>query len=187
MRCSDAELVVMLAAGDTLALEIISGRHAPPVYSLALRILRDPGWAEEVVQDVLVRLWHRPEMYVSERGDLRSWLLRVTHNAAIAGLRGRRGTARTLAAGPEPLELLAQDGDDPSEAALKSLHAEIVRAALSELPPPQRQALELAYYEGLSQSEIATLTGQPLGTIKTRIRLGLRKLKQALEQVNITE
>lgn len=184
---SDEDLVSLLAARDATALAVLSERHAGLAYSLALRILRDPGWAEETVQDVLMRLWNRPEMFDATRGDLRKWLLRVTHNAAVSGLRGRRGTARALNTGPEPLELMAMNGEDPSETAVKSLSAETVRSVLAELPPTQRQALELAYYEGLTQSEIAARTREPLGTVKTRIRLGLQKLKLALEHVGVTE
>jgi RNA polymerase sigma-70 factor (ECF subfamily) len=178
---TDEQLVQMLAAGDAQALGMLSERHARPVYSLALRILRDPGWAEEVAQDVLLRLWTKPELYDSARGDLRRWLLSVAHHAAIDGLRGRRGTARARDGGPEPLDGLAHEGEDPSEAAWRSLRAESVRGALAQLPPPQREAVELVYYHGLSQTEIAAHTGQPLGTVKTRIRLGLQKLKAALD------
>ncbi|MDQ3856394.1 MAG: sigma-70 family RNA polymerase sigma factor [Chloroflexota bacterium] len=184
---SDEELVLLLAKRDTAALEAVSRRYSRLAYSLALRILGDPGWAEEVVQDVLLRLWRRPEMFDPARGDLRRWLLRVTHNAAIAGLRGRRGTARARDSGPEELAVLPHRGDDPAEAAWKSLQAEAVRAALAELPSAQRQAVELAYYEGLTQIEIAERTGEPLGTIKTRIRLGLGKLRAMLEQTGAVE
>lgn len=174
---SDEELVLMLGSRDSRALEMLSERYSGPAYSLALRILADSGWAEEVVQDVLLRLWNRPEMYDASRGDLRRWLLRVTHNAAVAGLRGRRGTARAFNGGSEALVLIPHADDDPSESVWKSLRAEIVRRALVELPRPQRQVLELAYYEGLTQTEIAARTGDPLGTVKTRVRLGLAKLR----------
>ena len=186
-QLNDEQLVGMLADGDPGALGALADRHARPVYSLALRILADPGWAEEVAQDVLLRLWSKPGSYDPARGDLRRWLLSVTHHAAIDGLRGRRGTARSRDGGPEPLNGIADRSEDPAESALRSLRAESVRAAMAVLPASQREAVELVYYGGLSQSEVASRTGQPLGTVKTRIRLGLRKLKDALERDDVTE
>ena len=186
-QCSDQDLMDFVRDRDASALAALSERHARPAYALALRILGDPGWAEEVVQDVWLRLWVKPQMYNASRGDLRRWVLSVTHHAAIDELRGRRGTAKSRNAGPEPLVILAWDGDDPSETAWKSLQSESVRRALSDLPAPQREALELAYYAGLSQSEIAKRTGEALGTIKTRIRLGLGKLRESLGQIGANE
>ena len=180
---SDEELVRLLVRGEAGALEILSERHARPAYALALRVLRDPGWAEEVVQDVFLRLWKKPELYDAARGDLRRWLLSVTRNAAVDGLRGRRGTARARDGGPESLEWAHDPAEDTAERAWRSLQADTIRTALGELPPPQRRAVELAYFEGLSQTEIAERTGEPLGTVKTRIRLGLGKLRRSLEQV----
>ena len=126
-------------------------------------------------------------MYNPARGDLLRWLLTVTHHAAVDGLRSRRGTARNLDGGSEALNTIAYNGEEPSESAWRHIQAESVRAALAELPPPQREALELAYYGGLSQSEIAARTGQPLGTVKTRIRLGMVRLREALDSVGATE
>lgn len=186
-RSTDEDLVHALATGDVSALEILSERHSRPAYSLALRILQDSGWAEEVVQDVWLKLWKNPALYDASRGDLRRWLLSVTHNASVDGLRGRRGTAARRDGGADALELARDTGEDPSESAWKSLQAERVQEALAELPPSQRQAIELAYFEGLSQSEIATRTGEPLGTIKTRVRLGLEKLKRSLERVGMRQ
>lgn len=185
--CSDDELVQLLADGDTRALETLSERYSRPAYLLALRILGHPGWAEEVVQDVLMRLWGRPWMYDPARGDLNRWLLRVTRNASVAELRSRRGTARERNSGPAALDILTDGEDDPADSAWKSVRADLIRAALSELPLAQRQVVELAYYEGLSQSEIAVRTGQPLGTVKTRIRLALDKLRSALGRTGIIE
>ncbi len=186
-QSTDDDLARALAAGDVIALEVLSERHSRPAYSLALRILRDPGWAEEVVQDVWLKLWKNPALYDASRGDLRRWLLSVTHNASVDGLRGRRGTSVRRDSGADALELARDTGEDPSESAWKSLQAERVQEALAELPPSQRQAVELAYFEGLSQSEIATRTGEPLGTIKTRVRLGLEKLKRSLERVGMRQ
>ena len=184
---SDVDLVASLRDGDTDALAELSERHSAATYGLALHILADPGWAEEIAQDVMVRLWRKPEMYDPARGELRRWLLSVTHHAAIDGLRGRRGTARASSAGPDALDGLRVDDLEPPERAWQRLQAQSVRDALRQLPAAQREALELAYYKGYSQSEIAQSTGQPLGTVKTRLRLGLRKLKDSLIQVGVTE
>lgn len=184
---SDERLVIALARGDRGALGALWDRHARQVYSLAVRMLRDPGWAEEVVQDVFLRLWREPEKYDPARGELRRWLLTVAHHAAVDGLRGRRGTARTRDAGPEPLEAMTQGGEDPDESVWRNMRAEWVRAAVSELPDTQREVIELVYFEGWSQSEVAENTGQPLGTVKSRLRLGMRKMRDSLARIGASE
>lgn len=162
-QLTDDQLVRALFEGDPEGLAVLSERHARPVYSLALRILGDPGWAEEVTQDVLLRLWTSPHLYHPERGDLRRWLLSVTHHAAIDGLRGRRGTARARDSGPALLDGMAQEGNGPEELAWSNLRAESIRQALSSLPDAQQEVVELVYYGGLSQTEVAARTGQPRG------------------------
>ena len=184
---SDEHLVRLLAGGDEDALQALAERHSRPAYSLALRVLGDPGWAEEVVQDVLLRLWTRCGQYDPARGDLRRWLLSITHHAAINELRGRRGTARDRNAGSGPLAARSTDGESPFESAWRSLRAERVRAALRELSPQHRQAVALRYYGGLSPAEIAAGTGQPVATIKTRLRRALPKLRGPLERGGLAE
>jgi len=182
-RYSDEQLVHTLADGDADALGVLWDRHVRPVYSLALRMLRDRGWAEEVAQDVFVRLWSNPRKYDAARGDLRRWLLTVTHHAAVDGLRSRRGTAVVRDAGPEGLEFVSHGGEDPADSAWKSLRAESVRAAILDLPSAQREVMELVYFDGLTQAEAAERTGQPLGTVKSRLRMGLRKLRDSLSEI----
>ena len=184
---SDEQLIGTLSDGDPQALGMLWNRHARPVYSLALRMLRDPGWAEEVVQDVFLRLWRNPRVYDPSRGELRRWLLTVTHNAAVDGLRGRRGTARSRDAGPEPLEGVVHGEEDPADRVWRNLRAERVRDALSELPPVQREVMELVYFEGMTQAETAEHTGQPLGTVKSRLRLRMRKLRDSLSGIGASE
>lgn len=184
---SDEQLVSTLADGDSEVLGRIWDRHSRPVYSLALRMLRDPGWAEEVAQDVFLRLWRNPRLYDPSRGELRRWLLTVAHNAAVDGLRGRRGTARTRDAGPEPLEGVVHGEEDPADRVWKNLRAERVRDALSELPPVQREVMELVYFEGMTQAETAQHTGQPLGTVKSRLRLGMNKMRASLSETGALE
>lgn len=184
---SDERLVRLMTDGDSNALGKLWDLHALPAYSLALRMLRDPGWAEEVVQDVFVGLWREPHMYDPSRGGLRSWLLTVTHHAAVDGLRGRRGTARIRDVGPAALDRMVHTGEDPAERAWRNVRAEHVRKALSELPPAQREAMELVYFGGLTQAETAEQTGQPLGTVKSRLRLGLKKMRDSLAEIGATE
>lgn len=182
---SDEHLISMLVTGDSNAIDMLWDRHARPVYSLAVRMLGDSGWAEEIVQDVFYRLWSNPGMYDSSRGDLRRWLLAVTHHAAVDGLRGRRGTARAHDNGPHSLEMLPYSGETPGTSVWRKLRAENVRAAMLNLPSAQREVIELAYFQGLTQMEIAQRTGQPLGTVKTRLRLGQQKLRALLDRIDI--
>ncbi len=184
---SDERLVSTLAEGGPDTLGILWDRHARPAYSLALRVLRDPGWAEEVVQDVFVRLWKDPRMYDPSRGELRRWLLTVTHHLAVDGLRGRRGTARSRDAGPDGLDFAFRVDEDPADSTWRNVRADHVRRALSELPSAQREVIELVYFGGLTQVETARHTGQPLGTVKSRLRLGLQKLRGSLAEIGATE
>jgi RNA polymerase sigma-70 factor (ECF subfamily) len=147
-------------------------RYSPVVYAVALRVLGDTGAAEDVLQDVFMQLWRNPGAFDSSRGSLGAWLAVITRNRAIDALRKRR---------PEnDLEdvIISVEPDMAGEAD-RARVGEKVRTALGTMPEAQRKALELAYYEGLTQSEIAAKTGEPLGTIKTRIRAGLLTLRKA--------
>ena len=181
---SDESLMLAIGTQDRAAFEAIYDRYSDLVYSTSLRILADTQLAEDVTQDVFVRLWNRPETFVAERGRFLSWLMSVSRNRAVDLLRARgRRRAReveSLIPTEEYAAVVATD-EDPAHAAL--LHEEQwqVRRALKELPEDQRRALELAYFGGLTQQEIASTLHEPLGTIKTRIRLGMMKLRRALE------
>lgn len=173
----DEELAARLPARDALALSELYQRHSRAVYSLALRMLGDGEAAAELVQDVFLRVWHHPERYLAERGRFVTWLLSVAHHRAVDLLRRRRaqdplgnGTSAELSAGDI----------GPDDAVAEAEVRRAVRAALATLPEAQRRSLELAYFEGLSQSEIAARLGEPLGTVKTRIRLGMLKLREQL-------
>jgi RNA polymerase sigma-70 factor (ECF subfamily) len=179
---SDEELMQRLSARDRHAFEGIYDRYGDLVYSTALRVLRDPQLAEDISQEIFVRLWRKPDSYVAERGRFLTWLISVTRNRAVDEVRARSRRQRHETASPEEQEreLPASEEIDPALNAQLAEQRRIVRAALSELPPEQRQVIELAFFGGLTQREIADRLSQPLGTVKTRIRLGMQKLRTAL-------
>ncbi len=149
-------------------------RYGSMVYSVALRVLRDAGNAEDVMQDVFFQLWENPGSFVSGRGSLGAWLMVVARNRAIDALRRRKPS--------DPVEdvVLASDTNLASEAERNTM-MEKVRGILSGLPTDQQRSLELAFFEGLSHSEIAARTGDPLGTVKTRIRSALISVRKAFQ------
>ncbi len=152
---------------------VLYDRYSSLVYSVALRVLGDTGTAEDVLQEIFMQLWRNPGLFDSSRGNLAPWLAVITRNRAIDSLRKRR---------PETdIEdvIVSVEPDMAGEAERR--HAmEKVRGALGTMPLPQRSALEMAYFEGLTHTEIAAKTGEPLGTIKTRIRAGLLALRKAI-------
>ena len=171
----DHELVALARAGSADAFEVIYDRHATAAYSLARRISGSPAMAEDVVQDAFLSFWRRLDDFDPERGELRSWLLRIVHNGAIDRLRGSRvhegrrvsdeGIEERLEA-PERTDLEVEQREQADE----------VRSALDTLPSEQRRVIELAYFDGLSHTQIASLLDMPVGTVKGRMRLGLTKL-----------
>ena len=185
----EAHLIASLTRGDARALEALYERHGRAVYSVAFHLLGDIGAAEEVVQETFLKLWRRPDAYQASRGRLLGWLLGVAHHGSVDVLRRRRLEQRHRAssAPAETLpgdqatffEVAGPDDDDPAAQVTAGERARVVVTALAGLPPNQRVPLELAYYRGLTQSEIARALGEPLGTIKTRMRLGLLRLREA--------
>jgi RNA polymerase sigma-70 factor (ECF subfamily) len=178
--------MVAVTARDELAFSVIYDRYVDLVYSTSLRVLADAQLAEDAAQDVFVRLWRRPESFVAERGRFLSWLMSVTRNRSVDELRARgRRNKREAACSDDAEELLAsvagRESDDPARRAQLREEQLLVRRALVHLPYDQKRALELAYFGGLTQQEIAATLHEPLGTIKTRIRLGMQKLRRALE------
>ena len=184
VESGDAELIGRAADGDARALEILYDRYSRVVFSFALRIVGDRQVAEEVLQEVFFRAWQQGAAYRAAKGTFVTWLLSITHNMAIDEVRRRR--RRPLKAdSEEPETILAAVADTSAgsdvedEVWLGSLR-ETIAAAMDQLPPAQREPIELAYFRGLTQSEIAETLGEPLGTIKTRMRLGMQKLRDAL-------
>jgi RNA polymerase sigma-70 factor (ECF subfamily) len=175
----DESLAARLGTGDVGALEQLYERHSRAVFSLALKLLAEREAAEEIVQETFLKLWQRPDAYSPERGRLIAWLLGVAHHRAVDRLRRRRLEHR-YGASQQVLEPVVNERD-PVDDVLRSLRGEAVARALRELPTAQRIAVELAYLRGMTQVEIAAALGEPLGTIKTRLRLALQKLRGSLE------
>jgi RNA polymerase sigma-70 factor, ECF subfamily len=174
----DSVLLARSTAGESDALLLLHKRYASLVYSMAWRVLHDVGLAEEVTQDVFMKLWQRTQRYDATLGRFSAWLLSVTRFAAIDRLR-REGRQ------PWAVDLGSDDADEQTtlEQLLPTDHAswergQLLRLLVAQLPPDQRQVLELAYFAGLTHSELAEQLGLPLGTVKGRLRLGLEKLRQ---------
>jgi len=179
---ADRELVRRMAAGDESALGALYDRYSPLLHAVALRIVGDPDDAEEVLEDTFWQAWRQAGRYEETRGGLSTWLVMIARSRAVDRVRARRRVREERWD-----ELPPAQADPHDEAAASPLDAagsdelrRIVGRAVSALPAEQRQAVELAYFGGLSQSEIAAATGQPLGTVKTRARLALQKLREAL-------
>jgi RNA polymerase sigma-70 factor, ECF subfamily len=175
MDDGDAALMRRIADKDETALAVVYDRYARLVYSVALRVLRDTDLAEEVSQDIFYQLWRTAFAFNPSRGSLSGWLLVCTRNRAISRLRGR--AFEPAAELREHVGVLNVNLEDDLAQAQQISR---VRAALEKLQPAQRQALELAYFEGLTHTEIARRTGEPLGTVKTRLRAAVEFLKKAL-------
>ncbi|MGD0225198.1 MAG: sigma-70 family RNA polymerase sigma factor [Terriglobia bacterium] len=174
-RESDEGLIRRILSGDEVALGVLYDRYGGRVYSVAKRILQDDGAAEEILQDIFHQLWRNAAAFDSARGALGSWLLLMARNRSIDRLR-----RRIPAATEEVAATLHGPGLDIENAVAANEMTERVREALRALPEAQREAMELAYFEGLTQSEIAKRTGDPLGTVKTRLRTALASLKAEL-------
>jgi RNA polymerase sigma-70 factor (ECF subfamily) len=166
----DMRLVARIRAGEQDALSDLYDRYSSVVYGVALRVLQNAAAAEDIVQDIFLQLWRKPDAFDSSRGSLVAWLAVIARHRAIDRLRQRR---------PETdiEEVVIAGGTDLRDEAERALVIEKVRAALGEMNENQRTALEMAYFQGLTHTEIAEKTGEPLGTIKTRIRSGLQTLR----------
>lgn len=168
---SDTDLIRAMAEGDRAALAEFYDRHATLVHSLALRIVRDRDDAEEVVQDAFLQVWRQADRFDGGRASPAAWLTMIARSRALDRLRRR---------GPAPSEVQEHTAVSDANELSQGL-APTVQRLLETLPAEQRRPIEMAYFDGLSQSQIAETTGQPLGTVKTRMRLGMIALRDALQ------
>jgi RNA polymerase sigma-70 factor, ECF subfamily len=182
----DLEAVERMARGDANGLTALYDRHARAIFSLAFRILRDQADAEETVQDVFSQAWRQAARYETRRGAPAAWLLMMTRSRAIDRLRSRR--AASPPGGDVRTERLAEFSSPdvaPDVQVVTADQAARLRHALNDLPAVQRLAIELAFFEGLTHAEVAERLEQPLGTVKTRIRLGLIRLRDAMQEASL--
>lgn len=176
-------LLPAVARGNVSAFEELYDRYSPVVYGLLLRILANVDDAQEVLQETFVKAWSSAKMFDAVRGSEVAWLISIARSRGIDRLRSRRiRYEREDEAGREiSIHSSFVEKTTGADRAIQSEESTAVRGALAELPEAQRRALELAYFEGLSQSEIAEKLGEPLGTIKTRMQLGMKKLRERLQ------
>jgi len=183
METTNEALLPSVARGDVTAFEALYDRHSSTLYALLLRILANPEDAQEVLQETFVKAWTNARMFDSSRGSEIAWLISIARSRGIDKLRSRRirGDRENDAGREISIHSSFVESTTGADMAVRSQESSAVRSALSELPDAQRVALELAYFEGFSQSEIAAKLGEPLGTIKTRMQLGMKKLRERLQ------
>jgi RNA polymerase sigma-70 factor (ECF subfamily) len=170
----DGLLLTRIQRGEEAAMATLFDRYSKVVYSVALRVLRDPAAAEDVLQDIFMQIWRKPESFVSSRGSMGGWLAVVARNRSIDSLRRRKPSDSVD-------EIALASPYNLAEEAERSVMMERARGVMIGLPPEQRKVVEMAFFDGLTHSEIAELTGDPLGTIKTRIRTALLVLRKAMQ------
>ena len=177
----DEQLITLIANGEKDALEVFYNRYSQPVFSLARYMLRDQSLAEEATQDIFLNLWMKAASFNPDRGAPKSWFMSVAHHRIVDIIKSRNRRLQTSNSAPhELLDLNPASGDSTEEAAHRNIFRNEVLEALGHLPEEQRKVLVMAYFEGYSQSEIANLLGEPLGTVKTRARLGMQKLRAVM-------
>lgn len=184
-RTADRELMRRIAAGDQEAFSDLYDRLSAPLFSLALEMLRDANEAEDTLQEVCLQVWRRAAKYDAARSSLFTWAVMMLRSRAIDRLRARGRRTRIVAAStdetPETLSALASDVDDAADTTVKNDEANRVRSALQMLPEEQRHTIELAFFTDMTHAEIAEQEGEPLGTVKARIRRGLLRLRDELK------
>ncbi len=179
----DHQLIHWIALAEKEALEALYGRYSSSVYSLAMYMLKQEALAEEVTQDIFLNIWLKASSYKSDRGAPRAWIMSVAHHKIVDVIRSRRRTLTvTDPSLYETLDLIPSSEVPVDEQVVRNLERERILKALSTLPEPQRQVIMLAYFGGYSQSEMAEMLQQPLGTVKTRVRLAMQKLRGVLER-----
>ncbi len=186
-QLSDVDLIDQASRGDARALEVLYDRYSRVVFSFALRIVNDSLIAEELLQEVFFRAWQQGGSFRASKGTFLTWLLSITHNMAIDEVRKRKRRPQRSDSDDPDLVLASVPDSGPSvedEVWLRALRERIGRA-LDTLPAAQREAIELAYFKGMTHREIAETLNEPLGTIKTRMRLGMQKLRDQLDSSEV--
>ncbi len=181
---SDAQLVTSIARYSEVALAEVYRRHGGAVYGLARRVLNNPTEAEDVTQEVFLRLWNEPERYDPARGSLRSFLLALAHGRAVDAVRS--SSSRRLREARDAMRT-AEGAYDLQHEVWDLAVADQVAQAMGELPEEERRAIELAYFAGRTYREVATMLDQPEGTVKSRIRNGMRRMRTVLTEAGIHE
>ena len=178
---SDEDLAIRVAYGDTLALTQLYDRYSQQIFAMATAMLKDRTLAEDLSQEVFVALWTRARTFQSERGPFKHWFLHLAHNRIVDQLRRqRRQNAHCVDRTPEDVVLALESPEDTADAAVNAILSAQAVKALIQLPQEQRTVLTMAYMDGATQQEIAKRVGVPLGTVKTRIRLGMIKLRHLM-------
>lgn len=170
----DASLLALVQRGDEQAMASLFDRYSKVVYSVALRVLRDPASAEDVLQEIFMQIWRSPDSFIATRGSLGGWLAVVSRNRSIDALRRKRPTESVD-------EIALSSPFNLADEAERNLMIGKAREVIVLLPGDQRKTLEMAFFDGLTHSEIAEMTGDPLGTVKTRIRSALLTLRKAFQ------
>jgi len=182
----DRALVGRVVEGDGSALEVLYQRYGRACYGLARRILVDEQFAQDCVQEVFVTVWRDAARFDAARGGFSTWLLSMTHHKAVDAVR-REETLRKRRTSEDALETRESDGPAVDDEVWSRLRGERVRGALQTLPDVQREALTLAYFGGYTQREIAGLTSTPLGTVKTRMLTGMRRMRESLNGLSAAD
>ena len=178
----DEQLITLVAHGEKGALEVFYDRYASSVFSLARYMLKEHSLAEEATQDIFLNLWLKASSYDPQRGTPRAWFMSIAHHRIIDVIKARkRGAQSTNQVPHELLDLQPSSVPSTEDQVQRNLAREQIFEALASLPLEQREVIILAYFEGYSQSEIAGKLNQPLGTVKTRVRLGMQKLRAAFK------
>jgi RNA polymerase sigma-70 factor (ECF subfamily) len=181
-RLADEELMPWIGRKDAEAFEVFYDRHGGAAYSLAYRMLGDRGAAEDCIQEAFISIWRSGGKFDRTRGSVRSWTLSIVRNRAIDHLRSKAGKAPKLTFDDDAVLESRPSGELTEEEAMRQETATEVRGALSQLPGDQSKVIQLAYFGGFSQTEIAAMLNVPLGTVKGRMRLGLEKIRGELAE-----
>ena len=174
LRPDDVTLLKMVQRGDDSAMGSLYDRYGKVVYSVALRVIRDPASAEDVLQEIFLQIWRNPDSFIAARGTLGGWLAVVSRNRSIDALRRKKPSEQVD-------DMQISSGYDLGEEAVRNGMMDKARTIIEKLPLEQRKTLEMAFFDGLTHSEIAEMTGDPLGTVKTRIRSALLTLRKGLQ------